>query len=80
MTIDGNIVKSDDLQSALINLIDNKKSSFHGIAGFVKRDYELIRQAREVSSLDRLPYDYGRLLLRELPALRALKRQVWWGR
>ncbi len=43
-------MKSDDLQSALINLIDNKKSSFHGIAGLVKRDYDLFLQAREVSS------------------------------
>ena len=44
----GKIVKSDDVRIGLISLIDNKKNVFHGgMSEIVKKEFELIFQARE---------------------------------
>jgi hypothetical protein len=44
----GKIMKSDEVRSELISLIDKKKSVFHGgISEIVKKEFELISQARE---------------------------------
>lgn len=44
----GKIMKSDDVHTRLISLIDNKKTIFHGgISEIVRKEFELIEQARE---------------------------------
>ena len=44
----GKILKSDEVKSGLISLIDKKKNIFHGgISEIVKKEFELISQARE---------------------------------
>lgn len=47
----GKIVKSDVVRSGLISLIDKKKNTFHGgISEIVRREFDLISQAREAGA------------------------------
>jgi hypothetical protein len=47
----GKIVKSDEVRNGLISLIDRKKSAFHGgISEIVKREFDLISEARKIGA------------------------------